>query len=427
MQRILIENAQVWDAIEDAPYPASVLIEGNRIKTVAKNATLDADGAEVIDAAGMTLMPGLVEGHCHPSFVGIGAPEELGTIPPEQHMLLTAQNCRLLLEHGFTSVFEAASAKPLLGVTARDAINSGLIAGPRMLAASPEITVTAGLGDERLRHLYQESFGLIGDGPDELRRIARECIRDGVDTLKINVSGDQFKASAKGEITPLTEAEMAAFMEIAKINGKLVASHARSSESVKMSVRHGVDCIYHCDFADEEALDMLEAAKDRVFVGPAFGLLHNTLKEGEALGVTEQMLADLELHRKFDSCCATYHEVRKRGIRNVVGGDYGFAATPMGMNARDISHFVEFFGYSPAEALRCATIVGQDLMGMADELGTVADGKLADLLLVRGNPLADVSILQHRDSFAMIMKDGVLYKDPRRGESPAADHLVAAQ
>ena len=99
----------------------------------------------------------------------------------------------------------------------------------------------------------------------------------------------------------------------------------------------------------------------------------------------------------------------------------------MGMNARDISHFVEFFGYSPAEALRCATIVGQDLMGMADELGTVADGKLADLLLVRGNPLADVSILQHRDSFAMIMKDGVLYKDPRRGETPAADHLVAAQ
>jgi imidazolonepropionase-like amidohydrolase len=427
MQRILIENAQIWDALEDTAYPGTVLIEGNRIKTVAKNAKLDSAGADVIDGAGMTLMPGMVEGHCHPSFTGVSDPAELGLISPEQHMLLTAQNCRLLLEHGFTSIFEAASAKPLLGVTARNAINSGLIAGPRMLAASPEVTVTAGLGDARLRHIYQESFGLVGDGPDELRRIARECVRDGVDVLKINVSGDQFVASAKAEITPLTEGEMAAFMEIAKLHGVKVAAHARSSQSVKMSVRHGVDCIYHCDFADTEALDMLEAAKDRVFVGPAFGLVHNNVKDGERFGVTPDVLETFDLQRKFDMCCATYHEVRKRGIRNVIGGDYGFAATPMGMNARDISHFVEYFGYSPAEALRCATTVGQELMGMADDLGTVREGKLADLLLVRGNPLADVSILQDRANLAMIMKDGVLYKDPRTGPAAAMAHLVAAQ
>ena len=380
------------------------------------NTTLDAAGAEVIDGTGMTLMPGLVEGHCHPSFTRVSDPTELGQISPEQHMLLTAKNCHLLLEHGFTSIFEAASAKPLLGVTARNALNSGLIAGPRMLAASPEVTVTAGLGDARLRHIYQESFGLVGDGPDELRRIARECVRDGIDVLKINVSGDQFVASAKAEVTPLTESEMAAFMEFAKLHGVKVASHSRSSESVKMSARHGVDCIYHCDFADEEALDMLEAAKDRVFVGLAFGLVHNNVKEGDKLGMTPELLAEFDLYRKFELCCATYHEVRKRGIRNVIGGDYGFAATPMGMNARDISHFVEFFGYSPAEALRCATTVGQELMGMADELGTVQEGKLADLLLVKGDPTADVSILQHRENLAMIMKDGALFKDLRNSE-----------
>ena len=101
------------------------------------NTTLDAAGAEVIDGTGMTLMPGLVEGHCHPSFTRVSDPTELGQISPEQHMLLTAKNCHLLLEHGFTSIFEAASAKPLLGVTARNALNSGLIAGPRMLAAQP--------------------------------------------------------------------------------------------------------------------------------------------------------------------------------------------------------------------------------------------------------------------------------------------------
>jgi imidazolonepropionase-like amidohydrolase len=427
MRRYLIENAQVWDAVHDAPYPASILIEGHRIKSVARNATLDHSGAETIDGTGMTLMPGLVEGHCHPSFTGVASPAELGRIPPEEHMLLTAKNCRLLLDHGFTSIFEAASAKPLLGVTARNAINSGLIAGPRMLAGSPEITVTAGLGDERRRHLYQESFGLVGDGPDELRKLARECVRDGVDVLKINVSGDQFVASARAEITPLTEREMEAFMEVAKAHGLMVASHSRSSESVKMSVRHGVDCIYHCDFADEEALDMLEAAKDKVFVGPAFGLVHNNVKDGDRFGVTAEHCAEFDLYRKFDRCCATYHEVRKRGIRNVIGGDYGFAATPMGMNARDISHFVEYFGYSPVEALRCATIVGQELMGLADELGTVQEGKLADLLLVKGDPTRDVSILQQRENLAMIMKDGVLYKDPRASSGVDHRHLVAAE
>ncbi|MDG2286286.1 MAG: hypothetical protein P8N43_12280, partial [Alphaproteobacteria bacterium] len=120
---------------------------------------------EEIDGTGMTLMPGMVEGHCHPSSTGVSEPPELGRIPVEQHMPLTAQNMKLLLSHGFTSAFEVASAKPLLGVTARDAVNSGMIAGPRMRACSPEITMTAGLGDERRRNIHQESFGLIADGP----------------------------------------------------------------------------------------------------------------------------------------------------------------------------------------------------------------------------------------------------------------------
>jgi imidazolonepropionase-like amidohydrolase len=193
-----------------------------------------------------------------------------------------------------------------------------------------------------------------------------------------------------------------------------------------MAVHGGVDCIYHCDFADEEALDLLEGAKDRIWVGPAFGLVHNCTKEGEPAGITKQVAADLGLVRKFEATCATYHEIRKRGIRVVIGGDYGFAVTPMGQNARDIDHFVRYFGYTPNEALRGATIVGAQLMGHAGELGEVKDGYLADLLLVKGNPLQDVSIMQHQDSFAMIMKDGVIYKDPRRSERGQAG-LIAAE
>ncbi len=427
MTTTLIRNAQVWDAQAGALFHGAVEVRGERILRVHRqDVSVASDGGDIIDAGGKTLMPGMVEGHCHPSFVGIGEPAELGRVPPERHTLLTAQNVKLLLEHGFTSIFEAASAKPMIGVVIRDAINEGLIDGPRMRAASPEVTTTAGLGDERRRHIYQESFGLIADGADEMRRVARECVRDGVDNMKINISGDEFVSHSRAEITTLEEDELAAFVSIAHKHGKLVAAHARSSGSVKMAVRHKVDCIYHCDFADEEALDMLESVKDTSFVGPAFGLVHNSTKEGEAAGITKEMAEELHLFRKFEATCATYHKIRARGIRVVVGGDYGFAVTPMGQNARDIEHFVRYFGYSPNEALRCATIVGAQLMGHGGELGEVKDGYLADLLLVDGNPLADVSILQRRENLAMIMKGGRIYKDPRRAER-AGSGLVAAE
>lgn len=158
---------------------------------------------------------------------------------------------------------------------------------------------------------------------------------------------------------------------------------------------------------------MLESVKDASFVGPAFGLVHNATKEGDAAGLSREVAEEMGLFRKFDATCATYHEIRKRGIRVVVGGDYGFTITPMGQNARDIEHFVRYFGYSNHEALRCATVIGAQLMQMGEELGKVKDGYLADLLLVRGDPTRDVAVLQRQDSFAMIMKDGVLYKDPR--------------
>lgn len=416
MAAILLRNVSVWDGENDAAYPGDVLVEGNRIKAVARGAnTIAAERAsETIDGHGMFLMPGMVEGHCHPSFVGISTNAELGRIPPEAHTIRTVANVKLLLDHGFTSIFEAASAKPMIGVSVRDAINDGTIPGPRMRASSPEVTATAGLGDERRRHIHEESFGLVADGAVEFRKVARECIRDGVDNMKINISGDEFVSHARAEITTLEDDELAAFVSVAHKYGKMVAAHARSSLSVKMAVKHKVDCIYHCDFADEEALDMLESVKDQSFVGPAFGLVHNCTIEGERYGFSKELAERMHLFRKFEATCATYHEIRKRGIRVVVGGDYGFSITPMGQNARDIGHFVKYFGYSPAEALRCATKIGGALMGHAGELGIIREGALADMLLVDGNPLQDQSVLVGPSRFAMIMKDGALYKDPRQ-------------
>ena len=413
MSAVLLTNVNIWDGDNDAAYPGEVLVEGNRIKTVATGAVARERATEVIDGRAMFLMPGMVEGHCHPSFVGISTNAELGRINPERHTILTARNAKLLLDHGFTSIFEAASAKPMIGVTIRDAINEGIIPGPRMRAASPEVTATAGLGDEHRRHIHEESFGLVADGPIEMRKVARECVRDGVDNLKINISGDEFVSHARAEITTLADDELAAFVEVAHGYGKMVAAHARSSKSVKMAVRHKVDCIYHCDFADEEALDLLESVKATTFVGPAFGLVHNCTMEGENYGFSRALAEKMHLFRKFEATCATYHRIRQRGIRVVVGGDYGFSITPMGQNARDIGHFVKYFGYAPAEALRCATKVGAALMGHEGELGVIKEGALADMLLVDGNPLQDQSVLVGTSRMAMIMKDGQMHRDPR--------------
>jgi len=415
MPATLIRNVSVWDAIGDEAYPGEVLIEGNRIEAVAKGAEhITAEsGAETIDGAGMFLMPGMVEGHCHLSFVGPARNQDLGEIPPEEHLLRTCRNATFILDCGFTSCYSAASAKLRIDVVVRQEIEDGYLAGPRYKAAGPEITVTGGLGDERRQHMQAESFGMIADGPDEIRKSVRICCREGVDNVKFNVSGDEFVSHARAEVVSMTEEELRAGVEVAHDWGKRVACHSRAAESVKRSVRAGVDCIYHCDFADEEALDMLEAAKDRVIVGPAFGLVHNCVFEGDVVGLSKAVVERMGLPRKLEHTVATYHEMRRRGIRVVVGGDYGFTVTPMGQNARDIGHFVKFFGYSPAEALRCATAVGGDLMGLKGELGVIRQGALADLLLVNGNPLEDQSVLVGPSRFAMVMKDGRMHRDPR--------------
>ena len=413
---LLITNVMVWDAINDASYPGEVLIEGNRISDVAcAPGQISRDRVkETIDGQGQFLMPGMVEGHCHLSFVNPSRNQDLGEIPPEEHLLQTCRAATFLLDHGFTSAYSAASAKLRLDVVVRAEIENGYLAGPRYKAAGPEITTTGGLGDERKAHMHAESFGMIADGVDEIIRAVRLCCRENVDNIKFNVSGDEFVSHARAEIISMREEELKVGVEVAHDFGKRVACHSRAAESVKRAVRAGVDCIYHCDFADEEALDMLEAAKHRVIVGPAFGLVHNSVYEGDAVGLTKEVAERMGLPRKIEYTIATYKAMRKRGMRVVVGGDYGFTITPMGQNARDIGHFVKFFGYTPAEALKCATAVGGDLMGHKGELGVIKQGALAVLLLVNGDPLKDQSVLVGPSHFSMIMKDGKMHRDPRQ-------------
>lgn len=173
-----------------------------------------------------------------------------------------------------------------------------------------------------------------------------------------------------------------------------------------MALRHGVEVIYHANYADERALDALEAARDRVFVGPALGLTYN-LSQG-AGGVPAARMREFE--RELEVSVDVVARMRKRGIRVLPGGDYGFPATPHGTYARDLWIFVKILGFSTMEAIMAATRLGGELMGRPGELGVVKAGALADLLLVEGDPLADIAILQDRGALRMIMKDGALHK-----------------
>ncbi len=200
-------------------------------------------------------------------------------------------------------------------------------------------------------------------------------------------------------------------------------AHAHSAAAIKLVLRHGFRVIYHCTWPDEEALDMLEARKDEIFVAPTIGLNWTNIHADPNYAKRDNGAALREQIAKLDHLRELMPKLHKRGVRLLPGGDYGFPTNPIGKNAHDIELFVTHLGFTPAEALRAATQLGGEIMGMADELGLIKPGYLADLLLVDGNPLRDIALLQDPNRLLMIMKDGKYHKPPqprRQREAHAA-------
>jgi imidazolonepropionase-like amidohydrolase len=407
---VLFRNARILDGTGSAPFAGDVLVEGNRITKVGK-VTVRPD-ARAVECGGRTLMPGLIEPHAHLSFVDQATPEAFSSLPVEEHLLATIKHARLYLDQGFTACFSAAATKPRLDVVARNAIAAGDFPGPRLLAASVQLTVTGGVGDLRQMHLDpgEAMYCQACDGPVEFRRAAREACREGVDVLKVLVSGDTSTPKVPSAQTLMTDDEVAAVAEVARQHGRRIAAHARSADSVKMCVRHGVDVIYHATYADEEAKDMLAAAKDRVFVAPALSVTWTRLHEAGKYGLPASDAARERIGRDLENTIECMRDLKRRGVRVLPGGDYGFMWNPHGRNARDLELFVELLGFTPMEAIVGATKWGGEIMGMGGELGQVREGYLADLLLVDGDPLTDVALLQDRSRLLAIMKDGALHK-----------------
>ena len=298
-------------------------------------------------------------------------------MPLEEHVLWCAKVAKRYLEAGFTSCVGAACAKPRLDVVIRNAINAGQIPGPRYLAASQEITVPGGLGDETLPHLpFPEfSFGVNVNGADEMRKAVRMFLKYGVDSIKLNLSGDNFTPDSPADTTWMTDAEVAAAMDEVRMRGKRGTAHARSAASVKQALRHGIDLIYHASFTDERdarharggartASSSRPASRSSTRCSTRPSLGHHA-REGDRRWATRA---------NGTRAVESLRKMHKRGIRVLPGGDYGFAFTPHCQNARDLEFFVKYLGFTPMEAIRSATLYGGQIMMRADELGVDQGG-----------------------------------------------------
>ncbi len=410
MAQTLINNALIFDGTGAAPIRGSVLVDGNVIAALGKVETGGAD--LVIDAGGRFVMPGMVEGHAHLSFENVTATEDLITPTPEAQAFTAARGARALIDAGFTSAYGASEAKLGLGVAVREEVNAGRLPGPRIRAGGLEVSVTGAMGDEGRMHNPRVGPSMIVDGPEEMRRAVRLQCREGVDNIKLDVSGDPFYPGTPGHTTPMSfeEVEMAA--RTAHAYGRKINAHSRSIEGSKHCVRAGVDALFHVEYADEELLDMLEEARDRVFVVPTVGLFHQIMAGDAApFGLSVEVAGYMNIPELLENSCRTHTELRKRGVRHLIGGDYGFAWSPQGLQGRDIEFFIDYYGYSPAEALVCASMNGGLAMMGDGSLGTLQPGKLADLIMVDGNPLDDPRVLQGPDRVRLVMKDGQVCKN----------------
>lgn len=421
MRPLLFTNIRIFDGSGRALFPGEVRVIGNRIDAVAENGeTLDRDGAQLLDGGGMTLMPGLVEGHAHLTWPSsVERVVNTMRLPAEEHLLVTAQNARITLDHGFTSAYSAGSLGERFEVALRDMIDAGHLPGPRLRASSLEKGAEGVMGVPE-GHDPTHDRDIPG-----LRAYVKAMGEIGVDSIKFLMSSDEGFAPGGAQVLMYSEEEAQAIGEAAREAGVWLACHAQAAEAVKRAVRAGFRCIYHCTYADEEALDLLESRKHEIFTAPAPGLLYARVHEARAFGIGRPEAERMGAVSGLELMADVYPKLKARGVRILPGGDYGFPYNPVGRNARDLDLFVRLLGFSATEALVAATRHGGELMDM--DVGEVKAGKLADLLLVDGDPTADVTILQDKSRMPMVMKDGQFRRAPQRNLlARHHDHLEAA-
>lgn len=352
-------------------------------------------------------MPGLVEAHFHASYFNILELQDLDIKYPVEYVsILSAVNAKLALECGYTA---ARSGGCLFNVDVwmKSAIEHDLIPGPRLSASGREICSAGGLMDwnPEFRKIGMEGLVFIINGVEDARSAVRALVKDGVEWVKTYPTGDAASPDTNDHHTLcMTFEEMNAVVQTAHNHKLKVTGHCRATEGIKNALRAGYDCIEHGTFMDDECLDLL-LARDVPCV-PALYFEKASVLRGPEFGLPQIVI---DGHQEtLDGGIASALRILRAGGRIGLGGDYGFGWNPHGDYAREITFFVKDVGFTPLEAIMCATRTGAEIMGRADEFGTVEVGKLADLLIVDGDVLKDITLLEDRSRFIAVMQGGVI-------------------
>ncbi|MCA9887444.1 MAG: amidohydrolase family protein [Anaerolineae bacterium] len=407
---LVIQNETLIDGTGAAPVAnASILIEDGVIRQVGS--VQAPQGATVIDAQGGTILPGLIDTHVHMMFE-IAALQERVSTPFSMNFYKSTRHMRRTLDAGITTVRDAGGAD--LGV--KQSIERGLVPGPRMQISITALGITGGHTDgwnpsgitTSLFPAYPGNPDGICDGVDEVRKKVREVLRAGAEVIKVCSTGGVLSPTDHPNFTQFTQEELSVMVEEGRFrNGIKVMAHAQGAEGIKNAIRAGIHSIEHGIYLDQEAIDLM--LEHGTFLVPTLLAPVAVLEIGEATGAMppygiQKSKEVIDVHQ--ESIARAY----KAGVKIAMGTDAG--VMPHGTNLRELE-LMHQIGMSPMETIVATTKTAAECLGWDDGLGTVEQGKLADVVISKVNPLNDLTGLQDNDNISVVIQGGKIVKDIR--------------
>jgi imidazolonepropionase-like amidohydrolase len=385
-------NGQVIDGRGKA-YTGYVIVEDDKIAAVGEGAPL-ALGESIVrkDLTSKTILPGLIDCHVHLRSDGLADPRAQQAADSDAVALLrSARNARRTLECGVTTIRDCGS-RGGIDFALRTASQQGLCPTPRLVLSGLIVCMTGG-------HGWQ--LGHEADGPDAVRRAARTQIKAGADNVKLIASGGILSPGSEIGAPQLTVEEMCAAVEEAHAAGKISCAHAHGATAIKNAVKAGVDSVEHGYLLDDEGIELM--LQRGTYLVATSAAVRNVVKHGTGAGVRPDVVRKAQ--SAIEQHIAGFKKAHKAGVKLAMGTDTGVPYTQHGNNLDEIGYLVEM-GLTPMEALSVTTIHAAKLLRMDDRIGSLEAGKLADFVVVDGDPLADISILQDKSRILAVAVGG---------------------